>query len=65
MHYDVIGFPLALVFLDCTEYFLNSSLFIANYFKNSTGQLLSFLINFVSKEVGEKSAFHFVQSIFA
>ena len=33
---------------------LKGSLFIARYFGSSTGRLLSFFINFVSKEVGRK-----------
>lgn len=33
---------------------LNGGLFITRYFDSSTGRLLSFFINFVSKEVGRK-----------
>lgn len=44
----LIRFLLALVSLYCTDFSLNDILFIYNYYKSCTGQLLSFLIKVVS-----------------
>lgn len=44
----LIGFLLALVSLYCTDFSLNDILFIYNYYKSCTDQLLSFLIKVVS-----------------